>query len=154
MKQENSFYLLQKNQLQTKVEELLNKICKLENDKKDIEIENMKLNEKITEFEMSNIDENNYQNWSSKQFAHWICSLNNGELKQYKNEIIKTFINDEIDGSCIDDIDAADIKLWNIGNFKQRKLILNNIKLLKNNKNIKNNNNNGNEGSNAPTAYL
>ena len=77
LEHENGFYVSQKNDMQTKINELLiennkfkqeqkkyeNKINELENDKKEIEIENNKLKKEINILKLSNIriDENKYE---------------------------------------------------------------------------------------------
>lgn len=97
------------------------------------------------------LNTDNYREWKSDEIVFWIASLENGRFKKYEYKIRSVLNEENIDGSCLDELEASDIKTWGIVDFKDRKAMFRHIKsLIEKAKNIKQ----LHEGNNAPTAYI
>eukprot|EP00483_Globobulimina_turgida_P002499 UN02503 len=66
---------------------------------------------------------NDYQNWTSTQVIDWIVTAENGKFKQYQSALTYSFVEEDIDGTCLDDIDQTDIKTWGIKEQDQKGIL-------------------------------
>ena len=67
------------------------------------------------------MDVTTYKSWSSTDLVNWIISLDGGEkYKQYENNLRKSFVEEEVDGEAMGDIDAGDLRNWGVKRFKDR----------------------------------
>ena len=89
----------------------------------------MKFDE-LTNNIQSSIDINNYSQWKPQEIVHWILSIDNKRFNKYKEVLLHHLNDEEIVGSDLNDINEVDLQRWQIKNFKDKKLLLQNIKEL------------------------
>eukprot|EP00483_Globobulimina_turgida_P010469 UN10490 len=61
-----------------------------------------------------------YQNWTSTQVIDWIVTAEKGKFKEYQSALKYSFAEEDIDGSCLDDIDQTDVEMWGIKQQDQK----------------------------------
>ena len=86
---------------------------------------------KMTE-EIDNDDDNNkdYLNWDYKDIVSWIINIDNGRYLRYKDNLLKYMKEEEIDGSCLIDLDDDDLFRFGVKPFKDKINLLKCIKEL------------------------
>eukprot|EP01084_Bolivina_argentea_P221136 374620_1 len=101
--------------------------------KSDETVDNEK-NKNINVDEYVNIkyDINNYKQWNSTQFIAWIISVEDCIYKQYAQILITSLTEENVNGTCLNDVDMSDIKRWGIKDFKYSKGLLKHIEMLTN----------------------
>ena len=76
-------------------------------------------------------DINNYSSWSSPEFIDWIINLDKDRLNKYKNTLLQTFEEQNVNGSVINDLDKSDLNDLGIKDISDRKFIFNSIVKLR-----------------------
>jgi len=74
---------------------------------------------------------NNYSGWSSQEFIDWIINLDKHRLDKYKNTLLQTFEEQNVNGTVINDLDQSDFNDLGIKDISDRKFIFNNIVKLR-----------------------
>eukprot|EP01084_Bolivina_argentea_P264405 447872_1 len=101
---------------------LLNKITATKKDN-DVKIEETEIEEtEIDETESTTAD--TYHEWNTEQLIHWILSVDNGFFQMYEQTIRTSLTQEQVDGSCLNNIDILDIKRWGIMSFTHSKKLL------------------------------
>jgi len=108
----------------------------LEDEQKQLVLQNETLRVEIQTLRVSSIDMNDYQHWEAKQIISWIMSLENGRFKQYEQTLTESFKEEGIDGSCLKEIDRGDIKGWGVALFNDKKDLAKYIQNLVSQQNI------------------
>ena len=125
----------------------------LQDERKEMEVRIKELEEEIKRLKLKSIDTNEYEKWTRDELLFWILSLENGLFYQYESVLRKLFIDENIDGSCLNDMEPYDVQHW-IQDFKARKKLWKHIQLITNKKKLNDNNQNDNEGVTTPTADI
>eukprot|EP01083_Nonionella_stella_P189410 700340_1 len=63
----------------------------------------------------STVDESKYMEWSQDDVLCWILSLDDSKFLQYDNLLTRVIAEQELDGSCLVNVDLLDIEQWGIG---------------------------------------
>ena len=118
MKQENERLRQENQRLKAQVDMLLD-------EKKEMEIkfDTLKKENKL-------LDPLKYAQWSSDDLIHWILSLENNRFVKYEQQLRKIFNEQEIDGSCLDNVIKTDLTEWGIKNFKDKSNLFDSIQNL------------------------
>eukprot|EP01084_Bolivina_argentea_P288352 494889_1 len=136
----NENKILKENENKMKLNEikLMERISKLEN-------ENNLLNDEVKECKMElnvlrdkynklkknrKLDERNYKKWMSEDVIDWIMCLEDNKFGKYNERIVKIVNEQNIDGSCFDDIEKSDLTEWGVKDFKDRTSLFKHIKNL------------------------
>ena len=72
----------------------------------------------------------NYKSWSSNNIHAWIMHLENGRFQKYGDKIWQKLKEEEIDGTCLEDMDANDLHRLGITQFKDKKTLIRYIQNL------------------------
>eukprot|EP01084_Bolivina_argentea_P254949 428717_1 len=78
-----------------------------------------------------------YKAWNSTEVINWIINIDLKRYNKYYNTLVNNIINEEIDGSCLCDLERNDMHRLGIIKFKDKRDILNEIQKLINNKELK-----------------
>ena len=155
--QESVRYQREKDELQSKVNALNQKVATLENEQKEYEMTINELKEQVKKLKVNALDINEFREWDSNDVINWILSIDDGVLAKYEEKVKQEILDGEIEGTDLITMDMDDIKRLGIGKFAHRKVLQTNIAKLKqindNKQNANNVNNTNNEGANA-TAYI
>eukprot|EP01084_Bolivina_argentea_P059403 108486_1 len=114
--------------------------------KYDIQIERMKENKEQFDFlqnkyntlqkhsndrdENVRLKQNKYDNLNAKELVDVIVSLNEKRYQKYKDGLVKKFIEEGVDGSCLNQLTKEDLYGFGITNYKDKIAIYNAIKQL------------------------
>eukprot|EP01083_Nonionella_stella_P286094 973714_1 len=96
-----------------------------------------------------------YKSWNFNDVFEWIINLENGRFKHYEQKLLIQLKEENIDGTCLEEMDANDLHRLGVTQFKHKKALMKHIKNL-----TAQNNENGfqaeNEGApaTAPTGFL
>lgn len=81
---------------------------------------------------MENINVHNWKEWNHDRIVDWICSINNGELKGYKDTLQKNVPELLATGQDLNLVDKALLLEMGVRRIRDRVTILNHIKELPN----------------------
>ena len=119
------------------------KAFKASNYEKDKEIARLTEESKESRLELNelkrinSIDPNRYLEWNTEELVLWICGLDNGKFKKYKDRLIDAFKEQGVDGKGVEFLDKQELRGFGIDSFMDRGLIYKHIQGLSANNNIK-----------------
>ena len=135
------------------IDKLKNKINTLQDDAKELILENKDLKEQITNLKIKSIDPTKYKTWDTNDVLSWILSLDNKLFLQYQDKLKKCLFEEQIQGNDLQDVNEIDVKGWGITKFAHKKKLVLRIKELVHDTNTNMYDEQTiNEG--APTAYI
>ena len=138
-----------------KYEHAQSQISVLEHDQKEQELRIKELGEENKRMKQRMINTEEFEEWSSEQFAAWIVSLDPAKYGQYEEGMKRMLIEEGVDGQCIDEkVAIADIKRWGIVHYLHSRHVLEEIRKLIQNKKGKQMLSMEEGANTAPTAYL
>ena len=127
----NNKRLLQENvEYKTQNDELMKKYGELQ-----LSFNTLHQTLKEMENRMNKIDPSRYLEWSSEDLTLWICSLDGGRYKIYKDKLLISFCEEGVDGACLHGLNQQELKGFGVNAFRDRVNIYQHIQIL-----IKNNN--------------
>jgi len=137
-KKEQEIAISLENSLQ-EAESINEELTDLENKLKEFNDEDKKIGVRCVqnwmdavESVMENINVHNWKEWNHDRIVDWICSINNGELKGYKDTLEKNVPELLESGEDLNLVDKALLLEMGVRRIRDRMTILNHIKGLPN----------------------
>ena len=136
MKQSVKYIKLQErnNEIEQRTIGLMKSIAKLKNENNSLSLQYDKVLSQYkslkNDIKSEQLDISEYKSWSRQQVLEWILSLDDCRFIKYDNLLALKFEEQQFDGSCLDDVDAEELKMWNIKSESDRSALLHHIKLL------------------------
>ena len=93
----------------------------LEDEQKEFILTIKALKAEKEELKLKALDEDKYKECGSEQVVACIISKDPLSYGQYEDALKESFCAESVNGSCIHSIDANDLKVWGIIDFKHRK---------------------------------
>ena len=126
-----SFNSLQENHdsLQMKHALLDSKCMEMEQQMKRMKVQKKKEEEEDEKYDGNNDKNADWKQWDHNDVYLWILSLNGGYFEKYK-DIYNNLKMEKIDGSCLNALDKADIHRIGVVEFKDKLLLIQNLKKL------------------------
>lgn len=88
---------------------------------KEMEIKYNEL--KVKYNKLNNLNDNEkdcWKEWDVMDVVNWIISLDQGRYIKYKQVLMNNLRKEEIDGSCLSDIDKNDLHRFGVTSFKDK----------------------------------
>eukprot|EP01083_Nonionella_stella_P197912 727195_1 len=71
-----------------------------------------------------------YVHWKYNEIVDWIISLNTSKFAKYRDKLMGTLKNEEIDGSCLSELTVNDLHRFGVDAFKDKQRIIKEIQKL------------------------
>eukprot|EP01083_Nonionella_stella_P004454 12890_1 len=110
--------------------QLLNQQHLTENELKKVQNENKELATRYNELLQNNNRREDYRLWTAKDLVHWIINLDELRYTQYAQSLMSNLVKEEIDGSCLKDLEKNDLHRFGITKFKDKRDIHQSIQEL------------------------
>ena len=108
--------------LKHKIDELKQKITKLEQ-------QNLELGIRLHKFQPP------HHEWNYRKIVEWIMRIQNGLFKPYKQTLLDSLKQEQVDGKCLCQITLQDLHRFGVTKFAHKKILMNHIhKLTENDK--------------------
>merc|ERR1712130_1087348 len=152
MQKENQLLKGSNDDYKQENESLNYKVSSLEDERKKFEmtIDDLKNENKELQLKLENLNFDNYEEWTADEIVQWILSLNPEIYGEYEQILRKSLIEENVNGTDLDNVDSADIKRWGIKKFKHIKQLLKVIKSLTQDQNKQT----FTEGANTPIDFI
>ena len=126
------------------IPKLQKEIEQLRTENEGLRQENIRLK---MQFKAKSLDLSQYKSWNWQEMLQWILSIDDSRFNVYETQLRQMLNEEKPTGDDLGYVTENDIKRWGITNFRDIKIVLQNIKKLVNdenmhNENIKNNNEN------------
>jgi len=96
---------------------------KLEEERKETEMEMEALKEQVAALKLKAIDPSLFMEWEWEDIVHWILSLEEGRYKMYEGVLRKSLSEAEMKGEWLPEVDDfnSEVNLWGVKPFKDRR---------------------------------
>ena len=103
----------------------------LQDDHKEMEIRYNDLQTKYDELESEcNKKKSDWRTWDAEDIVNWIVKLNPKRYSKYQEILSVNLVKEEIDGSCLSDMDKNDLHRLGINVFKDKRDLIDKLQKL------------------------
>ena len=130
LREMNDELLRQQQDISAQLRHLSELSATQQHENKEMEIELNALKQQIQILKAQNIDPSKHETWDYENIIYWIMSLEDGRFSKYKEVLKKAFVEEELKGSDLGQVDINDVKNWGIKPFGDKKALFNHIQSL------------------------